>query len=250
MSAPVAVLLVLLTSMPPLTDGQRTRLDTAYDGRDHREEAFSALLENARLYASGAPDPGDALVRMRPDLAAMVARPDDFRGDVCRVAGTIQQTAVVETPSGAAREWFLRDAAGVPLVVYVVGLGDEAAAGFPDGTAVEMFARFYKRIDAVARDGATRRYAAFVGAHPRRAAGAAEATSSVSGALALGAVLMIGLVVVVALLLALARRQRAPRPRRRLVDPDASEPPLDDDPSLPDDPAEALAVLRRRAEEE
>ena len=80
-----AMLLALLLSVPPLTDEQRVRLETAYDGRDHQEEAFVALLDNVRSVGD------DDLVRLRPDPDRLVAEPEAFRGDLCRLVGRIEQ---------------------------------------------------------------------------------------------------------------------------------------------------------------
>ena len=71
---------LLAAAVPPLTDAQRTRLATAYDGRDYREEAFVALLESAATFAPDPavdPDrwPGATPVRLEPD-PHLAPRPD------------------------------------------------------------------------------------------------------------------------------------------------------------------------------
>jgi hypothetical protein len=233
---PSLLLAVLLAAIPPLTADERGRLETAYDGRDHQEEAFAALVEHARTWTAGL---GDAAVRLAPDPEAMSSGPDDYRGDLCRVAGVLQQRTPLDGPWAGVGEWFVRDAEGRPLLVYVVG--DDGT--IREGTAVRIHARFYKPVDAVARDGETHRYAAFVGALPEIAAGA---TGSDAGILLVLAPALGAMGAVFIVLILLVRRQRA-RPRRGGSGA-APEAEVDDGAGLPDDPVEALAEMRRRAE--
>ena len=246
MFAPGLLLSLLLAAIPPLTEGQRTRLATAHDGRDHREEAFAALLENAGTWTDG---PGEAPVRLQPDIDVMIASPGAYRGDLCRLVGVIQQRTRLARPWEEAREWFVRDDDGRPIIVYITGLTDEQP--FEDGRRIVVCARFYKRIDAVARDGRERRYAAFVGAHPGLAHASAGAGWSISGVFALAILVLIGLVAVIIALVWLARRQGKRRlGARSLRVLEADEPAVDGGGPLPDDSAEALAELKRRAEAE
>ena len=245
MNAAAALLILLLTAIPPLTEGQRTRQATAFDGRDHREEAFAALLENARAWPEGV---GDAAVRLNPDIRIMISSPDNYRGDLCRIVGVIQQHTPLQRPWEGVSEWFVRDDAGRPIIVYITGLtGGEDA--FRDGRRVIVYARFYKRIDAEARDGQVHRYAAFVGAHPRLMDVSPRGFGGFSGVFALAILVIVGLAVVLIALLVLARRQGSRRiaaRRFRPLDADASA--VDDGGPLPDDSADALAELKRRAE--
>jgi hypothetical protein len=246
MNAAGLLVSLLLTAIAPLTEDQRVRISTAYDGRDHREEAFAALLENAAAWSEGV---GDAPVRLSTDIEAMIADPDEYRGELYRIVGALQQRTRLDRPWQGVWEWFVRDDSGRPVIVYVTGLMPEDEAHFRDGRRVLIYARYYKRIDAVARDGQLRSYAAFVGAHPSPASGAASDASAFSVVLALAALVLVGLVVVLVLVFVAARRQRSRRPARRaLPGAEAEATAVDDGGPLPDDPAEALAELRRRAE--
>ena len=71
-----------------MSEDQITHLNAAQDGQDYQEKAFSALLENMKLYSE---DVGDALIRLNPDIDSMIKRPPDYRGDLCRLTGVIQQ---------------------------------------------------------------------------------------------------------------------------------------------------------------
>lgn len=230
------ILGILLAAVPPLTDAELARLRTADDGTDRRGAAFAALVEHVARWTPAAAG-GDDLPA--PDLDALLADPDAHRGRPFRAAGVIQQQVPLAYPYEHVGEWFVRDAAGRPFVVYVCGL--DAAGAFRDGRAVAVTARFYKRVEATARDGRPRRYAAFVGAFPRpdpaRRAGRAR--------LWLVTAPVAVMLVVFLLLLLYARRGGKPVRARRA----AAAPWVDPgDEPLPDDPAEALAELRRRAE--
>jgi hypothetical protein len=246
LAAAAAVLLAALVhaGIPPLTDAQRTALDTAFDGRDHREEAFAALVESL---AGATPGIGDEAIRLAPALDALLEDPDAHRGALCRVEGRLVQRSPLDGAFAGVREWFIRGNVGRPVIVFVVGLDDADAAAFPDGADVRADGRFYKRIDALARDGRTRSYPAFVAAHPTRLGAPDRApVAGWSVVIVLGAIVL-ALLVIWAVTLRVARRGRkrgyAPRPSPRGVEPER----LDEGGPLPDDPAAALGELRQRA---
>jgi len=235
---------LLLLALPPLTDSQRVRLETAYDGRDHQEEAFAALLENARSFPQDVVAGAGALPA--PDVAALLEAPDARRGEAALIIGRLEQRSPLARPFAGVSEWFVRDERGQPLLVYVV---DDASVDVEPGRRVEIVARFYKRVDAVGRDGRDRSYAAFVGAHPRvvRIVSAGD-----GGALAALAALLAGMALVLVVVSAFARRQRRrpPADARRSAGARGSGDPgvgVDEAGGLPDDPAEALDALRWRA---
>ena len=135
-------------------------------------------------------------------------------------------------------EWFVRDDAGRPILVYVAGLGPDHE--FRDGHRVEIIARFYKRVDARGRDGRQRGYPAFVGAVPVQAGGTSgEWTAMLPLVIPVGVMLM-----VFVLLLVYAQRGGAAR-RPPAV---AATPLVEPDQDLSRDPVEALTELRRRSE--
>lgn len=231
------ILGIALAAIEPLTNDQRVRLATAFDGRDHQEAAFVALVENVRLWTPGV---GDAPIRLQPDLTAMLADPEAYRGSLCQIAGRVQQQTPLSALYEGVTEWFIRDESGRPILVYVVD--HEGDPTISDGQAVVLHARFYKRVDAIARDGVARSYPAFVGALPSRPVAADAALSGV-----LVVVIPVAVLLVIFLLLMMyVRRNRAERRLRRPVI--GERPEVDESPALPDDPADALNEMRRRAE--
>ncbi len=231
------ILGIALAAIEPLTDDQRVRLATAFDGRDHQEAAFVALVENVRLWTPGV---GDSPIRLQSNLTAMLGDPEAYRGSLCRIAGRVQQQTPLSALYEGVTEWFVRDESGRPILVYVVGHEGDPTIG--DGQSVVLHARFYKRVDDIARDGVSRSYPAFVGAWPRRPVAADAALGGV-----LVVVVPIAVLLVIFLLLMLyVRRNRA---ERRLGRPVIGErPEVDASPALPDDPVDALNEMRRRAE--
>lgn len=228
--------------IPPLSEGQIARLVTAQDGQDHQEEAFSALLENMELSSGEA---GDTLIRLNPDLDSMIKRPADFRGDLCRLIGVIQQQTRLPVPYETVSEWFLRDAAGQPMLIYVTGFLNESRVGFAKGDRVQIDARFYKRADFIARDGIQRSYPAFVGAKPKKLA--LNAGDSLRGMWTV-VIPVVFLVLVFIILFAYVRHQKK-RPHSHLASL-TTKTGVDEAGTLSDDPAQALSELRQRADDQ
>ncbi|MCH8823434.1 MAG: hypothetical protein IH984_07985 [Planctomycetes bacterium] len=232
------ILCFAIASISPLTDDQRTALDTAFDGRDHQEAAFTALVENVRSWTHGI---GDAAIRLEPDYQAMLVNPEKYRGELCKITGKLQQHNPLPGLNKGLGEWFVRDSDSRPILVYIVKNIDDQT--FRDGQAVEIIARFYKRVDAIAKDGEEHSYPAFVGAFPESAL---TATGSASNPMLVLAIpVAIGLVVFI-ILLAYTRhiRNSSKEAHRRSTDSLL----LDEDVSLPKDPAQALTQLKRHGE--
>lgn len=227
--------------IPDLTRTQRWVLEAADDDSDFREPAFHELIEHVQSWSNAQAEnfPGDIAVRYGPDIAAMIDDPDTSRGDVVLLAGTLIQQHRYEPPYDTAVEWFVRLHDDTPVMVYVVGVQE---SDWHDGQRIEIFARFFKRITDTARDGQPHRYAAFVGAFPSRVAGE---RADVWRALIIMGVVVGGLLILMLLTRRWSRRAGTSRQTgRRLLaaDLDASE----DGAPLPDDPAEALAEMKRR----
>jgi hypothetical protein len=228
------ILFLVLGAVQPLSDGDRARLAGAAEGGDHREDAFAALVANAGQWTPGT---GETPVRLHVDPVALLADPAANRGALVLVAGRLEQQGWLDPPDEATAEWFVRDDAGRPMLVYVCGLPTDHP--FREGQRLTLPARFYKRVDDRARDGQVRGYAAFVGAHPQ-----VTARGAATGQLWIVIVpVAIMLVVFLALLIYAHRGGRPPRTGVRL-----DAPPTGGGAPLPHDPAEALAELRRRAE--
>jgi len=244
-----SLLCFLIAVVPPLTASQHDRLNRAIDGRDQLDDAFFALLENVQQWNG---DVGDAPIRLRPDYAALLADPARYRGDLCRLLGRIQQQTRLPPPNESVWEWFIRGDDRQPVLIYVAGLNSDQA--YRDGQLIEIDARFCKRIDAIAMDGRQHSYSAFIGAFPRTINEAAAAPSLPPGqsdhlwivSIPVGAMFII----FIGLLLYARRGTRqtliGSRPKMALgtlADRDR----LDSEDALPDDPAAALAELKRRA---
>ncbi len=235
---PVGIILgIALVAIPPLTEDQRVRLATAFDGRDHQEAAFGALIENARVWTAGI---GDAAIRLHPNLAAMLDDPEVYRGTLCQITGRLQQQTTLPSPYQGVTEWFVRDESGQPILVYVVSHADDPA--IVDGQAVILHGRYYKRIDEIARDGVSRSYPAFVGAFPRRPTD----TDGAVGGIAVIVIPVAVLLVIFIVLMLYVRRNRLQRHIRRSASGERIK--VDETPALPDDPVAALNEMRRRAE--
>lgn len=246
MNVILAMVVCVLAAVPPLTQAQREALAAAQDGRDEKDAAFAALLENAAKWTAGA---GDEPVRLEPDVDTMLADPARYRGDMCRIVGAIQQQTRLAAPYERVTEWFVRDASGRPLLVYVYGVADtDEPGGFRDGQPVEIYARFWKRVEAEARDGLKRPYPAFVGALPKRPDAPSDILPTIGRVpLAWVAIPVALLLIMFVIVLLMVRRSRSPA---RVAAAHADRPAMqvDEGPALPDDPAAALDELRRRAE--
>lgn len=227
--------------IPPLSEDQISRLNTAQDGQDYQEKAFSTLLENMKLYSG---EIGDALIRLNPDIDSMIKRPTEYRGDLCRLIGVIQQQSRLPVPYESVSEWFVRDDAGRPMLIYVSGFPVESGTGFPNGVRVQIVARFYKRVDFIARDGIQRSYAGFVGVKPKKLGLIAGDPLSRLWTVLIPVAL---LAIIFIILFAYVRHQKK-RPHRHLA-PVTKETEVDEAGTLSDDPAQALSELRQMADD-
>ena len=98
------IAMIIIASIPPLTVDQRARVDAARDGSDQYEDAFDALIENARLWTGV---PIDEPVILEPDIAKMISRPADFRGQLSRIAGVLRQHTQLTGAYADVQEWFV-----------------------------------------------------------------------------------------------------------------------------------------------
>ena len=257
---PLALAIALVTRpAPPFTDQQRQDLLTARDDADYREQAFYALVENARAWAQSPAVEGEA-IRLAPDLHALLERPADFRGDLCSISGEVVQQTQLAPPYEDVSEWFVRRGRGGEAVIVYVVQPDRAIANRQN---VQIDARFYKRMHFTARDRQPHDYPAFVGRFPTRAVAGLSAAPTISPATApaahnrgldvlaviAGPVALL-MIVFVGMRRWIARKGRGgwPALHRERLEPTHDPQQLDAAESLPDDPAEALAELRRRAE--
>jgi len=242
MNAVAWLMILLLAGIPPLTPDERGLLETAYDGRTHEEPAFRGLLSNTARWTG---DVGDAPIRLEPNFAALLERPDEFRGALCLIDGRIEQIETLRPPYENVHAWFIREANSRPVIVYVDfrTAPSEQVGRFRPGSRAAIAARFYKRIDAEDQRGREQAYAAFVGAHPELLA--PDHVGLSAAALMAGLVGLLGVAFIVIWIIARRAARRPVSAPVHTIDED-SEP--HDDLELPDDPAQALAVLRDAAE--
>jgi hypothetical protein len=239
------VLLLMFASLPPLSDAQTQRLSHAVDGNDHREDAFLALIENARAHeTASATVESPATIS---DWSTFANDPAKFRGQLFHIEGQLEQSARLAPPYEDVQEWFVRNNQGTPIIVYLCG-AERITSRRP---TVSMNARFYKQITFTARDGKQRSYPAFVGAQPQIIIAKTQPASSTSPALSqlwfIAGPVAAMLVVFIVLRIGVGRRKSghaiSARPRGRLREDDDDSAAAD----LPTDAVEALAELKRRA---
>jgi hypothetical protein len=245
-------LVFTMSGVAPLSLQQRERLSSVVDGPDQRDDGFAALVEHVAQWSRDGS--GDEPIRLQPDIQAMIDRPASFRGDLCRIRGTIDQQRRLDPPNDRVWEWFVRGRGPErrPLLVYVVNLNQPQL--FRDGDEIQIDARFYKRVDLAARDGRMRAYPAFVGALPTLAMPEGVAASAADRSMQRMMMIagpIIAMLIAFAVLMVYARRRRPmaqPTLHHRETLPGAGgSPGVDESSGLPDDPAEALAELKRRA---
>jgi hypothetical protein len=242
------LVLLMLGAVGALSPARQGRLATARDGADHREPAFDALVEHFRGVTPG-DLPGE--IRLNPDWQRLIDDPASSRGEVFRVSGVIQQQVVLDPPHGDVTEWFVRDDRGTPVIVYVVGL--DLKQKFHDGQRILIDARFYKRMDWLARDGQLHRYAALVGARPQHQMTLSSRTppSQDPWRFVTPIASLVGVLSVMFFLIRIMVKRRKPASSLRSHSGKSFErlaAGVDGDEPLPDDPAAALAELKRRAD--
>lgn len=144
----------MTATVPPVGAELRVALDAAAEGGDHNETAFALLVDDVRAWpevVAGSAAPAD--------WAALVAGGDALRGEPLVVRGRLVQREGLESRWPEVEEWFIRDGDGRAICAFVV----DPPTPIREGREVELLARWYKQIDAVARDGSLRSYPAVVG---------------------------------------------------------------------------------------
>lgn len=245
-SFPMMALVILTTTVcaashrviPAMTEEETQRLVTARDGHDHQEEAFIALIEHVRSW------PGIEADIRAPHVSTsrtFIQNPEAHRGELTTLTGRLEQRASLQSVYGDTEEWFLRLSSGEPAIVFVTGATQFSE--IKEGQHIGIAGRFYKRIDAIDRRGNLQQYAAFVGTAPRKATSTTELVQ-----LWVVAIPVVALLIAFGLLVLFIRRHRgASRPRVRAF---RNVEIVTDEVNLPDDPADALAELKRRADTE
>ncbi len=243
--------------IPDLTAEQTIELNSTIDGRDHQDAGFYALIENARQWGS---ELGDAPVRLHPDIAAIAADPAAYRGELCRVAGRLEQVSPLDPPADDFVGLFIRPAPEVgasadevprALLAFVPA---SRLVGSP-GDEVEVIARLYKLARYESREGTSIDYPAFVGAFitvqsDSRSSGIANGDNFLAIIAGVLGLMLIVFAVLMIRVRALRKRDRAARSRGPVHVRRSEREPLDEPTELPADPAEAMAVLRDKSRDE
>ena len=226
-------------TFPPIDESEASRLSYVVDGRDSLGDGFVVLVENARAWKQesttqkGIAEPAD--------LSEIVANPAAYRGVEMHVIGVVEQPSAVDPPWNDVQEWFVRDETGSPFVLYVVGPSKVQSMA-----KISAVARYYKTINLTGRDGKVRTYATFVTSS--EAIERHQPLSEISELMLLIPLIAIGGLVV--FLLSRKKKSRIPRLRERSLHVEdvicAAQAVATE---LPDDPAQALALLHESAEE-
>jgi len=242
------LVLWMLGAVGALSPAQREQLAEAKDGADRHEAAFDALVVNARGWRIGETSEE---IRLNPNWEKLVNEPAASRGELFRVVGVIQQQTVLDPPHGDVTEWFVRDDADTPVIVYVVGL--DLKQKFHDGQRIQIDARFYKRMDWLARDGQLHRYPALVGAQPRHQMAIESRTPATQDPWSVVTPIagLVGALSVAFFIIRIMVKRRKPSTTGRSQHGHQfgrMAEGVDENDPLPDDPAAALAELKRRAD--
>ncbi|MBL9147847.1 MAG: hypothetical protein JNM94_04065 [Phycisphaerae bacterium] len=215
----------------PLSDEATTALAAVADGHDHNETAFALLVDALRTADLDALEPLGPAPLPRE---AMLADDDSVRGSLVRVSGVLAQASPLEEFWEGVAEWFVRLPDGNAVCVFVVDPPPQAVRGIP----VELVGATYKRIDAVGRDGVTRSFPAIV-ARVRRVGAAPSAIAPLATVVV---AMLVGLVFV----RARVKKTRAKPQELPARISGGARPAPRETPTLPPDPADALAALRER----
>ena len=226
-------------NFPPLDASEASRLSYVVDGRDSLGDGFVVLVENARTWEQ---ESASQMGMAEPvNLTELVANPTAFRGAQMQISGIVEQPSSVGPPWNDVQEWFVRDETGSPFVLYVVG-----SSNVPSRSKISAVARFYKTINLTSRDSEIRTYATFVTSN--EAIERNQSLRELPELLLLIPLLALGGLTV--FFLGRKKKSRTPRLRDRSSNIEdvlcAAQAVATE---LPDDPAQALALLHESAEE-
>jgi HAMP domain-containing protein len=245
-----ALLMLILATMPPLTDAQRQQLATARDhAADWDEPALYPLLGNVAEWSAD-----QSVDAMAPDYDVLHRVPEGHRGEVFLIDGLLGgPPQIVKRALSRPGPWddnlqqwsvLVRrdpDEVAVVLLIDPMPPGRMPTRG---GAHVRIAARFFKVWQFVDRDGQPTPYLMFVGRTVEVDAGA---TSTPAGGSASNRMLPAMLVFVAALagwfmmrrVTRATSRLRRSAPRRQRDDVTPAD-------GLPDDPADALRAMEQR----
>lgn len=238
------ILLGLILTIPPLPESARTILEIVQDDEPvfRADAGLDALLQNLNWSEV-------ATHRLEPfDLRAIGDSPATYRGEPGVVSGRVLSQELLTLAGHDLVRWTVRPKEGPTFVVL---LRPEQAARIPDASkrpSLEIPARFYKRYLRSRFEGDTNPvpFLLFVGTNP--ALTASQDLINDAGSIARSAVaIAVGVTTGLLIWILLRSRSRTRRsPARALQDDSGAG---WNDANLPEEPADALAELRQRAED-
>lgn len=232
---PVVVTTHVFAGLPLLSPAEQDVLVSVQDASDVPDAAFAVMSEHVTAteqVQSNEP------IRLQVFVEDLLADPSASRGDLYRVEGQFLQRRNMPPPYQEIEEWFLRLPSGDPVAVYLPV--EDAQAMDVEGQSISIDARFYKVLQAVARDQQLHRYPAFFGRSPQLLSKNSSAAVERMDILVLLGFLVL-LVIIGLVVMAFARRQKRVLPRW-------SPGPVEPRANITDDPAVALRELRAKAE--
>lgn len=244
----LVLLLALMEPPPPLSGAVMESLAEVEDDRDAPDAGFIALLKQVQAWPPGASPVGPVV---DVDHDELVSSPATHRGSLMVIAGRLEQVKQLARPLEKVQEWFVRPPGGRPLMVYVPSPGKPLVR---PGDEVTLGGYFYKRLQIEDRQGVLRAYPVFIGGQPRVVAlesqeveAALRDARAYTSRMVLVIAGLVGLVFVMVGLMLFIRRSKRKVRRQGIFGEVDPEPPM---PSLPEDPADAMAELMRRNNED
>ncbi len=244
----LVLLLALLEPLPPLSGAVMESLEEVEDDRDAPDAGFLALLKQVRTWPPEA-SPVDGAMELDHD--EFVSSPASHRGVLVMITGRLEQVKQLARPLEKVQEWFVRPPGGRPVMVYVPSPGKPLVR---PGDDVTLGGYFYKRLQIEDRQGVLRAYPVFIGGQPRvvmlesqEVEAALRDARAHTSRMVMVIAGLVGLVLVMVGLMVFIRRSKRKSRRPGIFGEVDPEPPM---PSLPEDPAEAMAELMRRNNED
>ena len=135
----------------PIDESSQNRLQTVVDGLDSRGEGFAAMIDHVSAWT------GTTENLQPPNTSLLLESPQQFRGDLFTVSGTIEFSEPLQSPWVGVQELFVRDSSGNLFGLYVVGQYHEIPQQLEESPAL-----FYKTMSIEGRDNQIRLYPTFV----------------------------------------------------------------------------------------
>jgi len=136
---------------PPIGEGISIRIGAVQDGVDSRGEGFAALLDHVSSWSTPSTSPPHA------DFLFIQEHPDRVRGQRFEISGVVEQIGGLSSPWNEVSELFVRASSGQLFGIYV-----KHSQGIRKAPQIVAPALFYKNITLEGRDQQIRSYPTFV----------------------------------------------------------------------------------------